>query len=384
MPKMQGLLVFPVTVLLVVLNACSAEDSGKSGNGMGGTQAGTGGVGGTRTGGSGTAGYTVPLAGGGASQAGSGGNDDVCADVHISFTQTPVNVILVVDRSETMILYSFGSYASRWDAVRAALLDEPAGLVSQYQNIVRFGFEGYTGFPDTSGQCPDIISVPYNLNNYGAIAPAFDDSRPPNILTTGQVAQTPTGESLGVIIDTLANQFSTNPDVTSDPFYLLIATDGMPDTCAVPNVDGSPDANQAVIDQVTRAFGLGINTYVLSVGSDTSDAHLQDVANAGAGTTNAPYWKAGDDQGLKDALSTIIGSALSCTVELTGEIIDENGACQKGRVTLNGNPISCDNTNGWRYVDKTHIELVGDACNQVRSSTTVVLEGSFPCDVVIG
>ncbi len=140
-----------------------------------------------------------------------------------------------------------------------------------------------------------------------------------------------------------------------------------------------------MVDQIARAYGLGISTYVLSVGADTSDAHLQAVANAGVGGTNAPFWKADNDQGLRDALAAIIGEALSCQLALDGEIIDPVKACEEGTVVINNEQLQCNNpSNGWRVVDPTHIELTGEACTTLKSSPAVILEASFPCGIIIG
>jgi hypothetical protein len=388
MPKMLGLFIIPVTVFIVVLSACSAESGeGGSQNSLGGTKAGGAGAGGAQssTGSSDTGGVPIWTSKKTTTQAGTAGDDPICADVNVTMSRSPINLILVVDRSETMALERFGN-VWRWDAVRTALFDENTGLVKQYQESVRFGYEGFTGFPGTTGNCPDLMEVSCDLNNYSNILFAFDDSHPADIIATGQVGQTPTGESLQQILNNLEPLLQTGPDQKVVPYYLLIATDGQPDTCADPNTDGSPAATQLVVDQVARAFQLGVKTFILSVGSDTSDAHLQDVANAGVGNTGggtAPFWKPGDSQGLSDALSAIIGGALSCKAELTGTIADKTKACQLGKVTLNGNPITCNDQDGWRVVDDTHIELVGNACTQLKSSPAVVLSGSFPCGSVL-
>jgi hypothetical protein len=70
-------------------------------------------------------------------------------------------------------------------------------------------------------------------------------------------------------------------------------------------------------------------------------------------------------------------------VELNGEITNAEGACELGTVNLNGVPLVCNDPNGWRVADATHIELLGTACDQFKLSPTTVLEASFPCDVII-
>jgi hypothetical protein len=394
MTKMHSLIIILATVGFVI-SGCSA--TGATG---GQTEALAGSSDGSEADNAAAAGSTVgpSLSGFGGAAGGTGeGNGvvagfgpDECAKTEVNITRNPINVILVVDRSTTMVMSRFGNYNTRWDALQAALMGDPDGLVPQYEQIVRFGYEGFTGFPEDPNlnyQCPDLASVPYEINNYDTILPVYEASRPADLLM-GAIGQTPTGESLKIIIDNLENQFATLDVLGGGPFIIILATDGEPDTCLDPNNDGSPAATQLVVDQIARAYGLGIRTYVLSVGAETSDAHLQAVANAGTGTTNAPFWKADNDQGLEDALAAIIGEALSCTLELEGEIIDTVKACEEGTVVINGEQIYCSNSgsnseNGWRVVDKKHIELLGQACTTLKSSPSVTLEASFPCGIYV-
>ncbi len=249
MTRMHSLLIFVAAVSsLVFISGCSATGASggqkealpgsgseaQAGNANGGevVDPTISGVGGAITGGS------------GADNGGSGGRIDECARTEVNITRNPINVIMVVDRSTTMIMSRFGNYNTRWEALRAALMGDPDGLVRQYESIVRFGYEGFTGFPgDLTGlTCPDIDSVPYEMMNYDTILPVYDASRPADLMM-GAIGQTPTGESLKIIIDNLENQFNTTPDVLGGgPFILILATDGEPDTCADPNTDGSPAA----------------------------------------------------------------------------------------------------------------------------------------------
>ncbi|MBN1654129.1 MAG: VWA domain-containing protein [Deltaproteobacteria bacterium] len=390
MTKVRCLVLVATIGFLSLVLGCSAQSSGGSktvdlgGSGdsagssaAGTTQAVSGGIGGeTSTGGS----AVLPIGGGG------GLRPDECGRTEVNIRRNPINVILVVDRSTSTIMSDFGSYDTRWDALRDALMGDN-GLVLQYQALVRFGYEGYTGFPgDTTGlTCPDIDSVPYEINNYDTILPVYDASRPTDFMS-GAIGQTPTGEALKIIIDVLEAQFTATPDVLAGgPFVFILATDGEPDTCADPNNDGSPEATQLVVQQVTRAKSLGVSTYVLSVGSETSDTHLQEVANAGIASNGAQFWKADDDQGLQDAIAAIIGEALSCELEIQqGEIVDPLKACEQGVVMLNNVQLPCSPVDGWQVVDSTHIELTGSACEILKSSPSVVLEASFPCGIIIG
>lgn len=304
-----------------------------------------------------------------------GGTDasGVCADVRVGAMRVTPNVVLVVDQSGSMD-EAFGS-SDRWNSLRDSLLDTPDGLIAALETQVRFGIALYSAEAGRDnvivGMCPQITWVGPALNNYAAIEAVYG---PP----TDPIDETPTGESLDAVLDML----SMSPDPTTDPTIFILATDGEPDTCAEPNPqNGQPEALAAV----ERAYRAGVRTFIISVGEDISRSHLQDVANAGigagAGDPDAEFWVAGDDVGLRNALRDIIGGALSCIVTLEGEIQDISEACV-GRVELNGVPIPCDDPNGWRAIDGTHIELSGDACDILQSPGST-LTATFPCGVIL-
>ena len=290
---------------------------------------------------------------------------DVCADIELRTRRTTPNVTVIVDQSGSMD-EEFGS-SDRWNVLRDSLLAEPEGLIFSLQSQVRFGLALFSGTEDV---CPALTTVPFAIDNHGAIAAIYRDAE--------LLDDTPTGDSMDALIDEL----EAAPDRTDDPTLFILATDGEPDTCEVPN----PQEGQGeAIAAVERAFGASIRTYIISVGSDISEEHLQKMSNAGLGRVDgdpdAPFWVAGDDDGLRAALQEIISGALDCRVELNGRI-DPATACS-GNVELNGTPLECDGPNGWHVVDETHIELSGDACELFLDNATSVLRASFPCSVVL-
>lgn len=311
-----------------------------------------------------------------ASDAGGGQRDAAgCAHVRVEARRVTPNVILVVDQSSSMN-ERFGD-SNRWNALRNSLLAMPDGLIYALQSQVRFGLALYSAEqPNDSepvpGMCPLITWVDPALNNYDAINDVYGSARP--------IDETPTGESLDAVIDL----WQSAPDHTSDPTIFILATDGEPDTCAQPNPQ---NGQEEAIAAARRAYAMGIRTFIISVGRGVVSAeHLQDMANAGQGVEpgepDAPYWVAGDDQGLRDALTAIVGGELSCVVELNGRIDDVSQACT-GRVVLNGRDLACDDPNGWRVIDDTHIELLGDACTELQSGPGARLDASFPCGIIL-
>jgi hypothetical protein len=306
-----------------------------------------------------------------------GGDPNVCADITVEATRVTPNVIVVVDQSSSMTA-GFGS-GNRWDVLRNSLIGTPGdrdGLIAELESVVRFGLALYTAEApgNTSdpvpGECPVVQTIEPALDNLATIAALYESQSP--------VDETPTGEALDVLVSRL--QMSVDP--LSDPTIFILATDGEPDTCAQPNPQQGQDV---AVRAAEDAFRAGIRTFIISVGSQISEAHLQDMANAGQGrdaSDPAEFYVAGNDQGLRDTIERIIGGELSCELTLNGMIDDLEEACE-GTVVLNGRELECNGENGWRAVDASTIELVGDACDTLLESPGVTLEARFPCDFIL-
>ncbi len=304
----------------------------------------------------------------------SGGRDpNVCADVRLEATRVTPRVILIIDQSGSMT-EDFGA-GTRWEVLRDSLLADD-GLIRALEDQVEFGLALYSAIsgpddlPEDPDMCPLITWVDPALDNYDAIATVYGPADP--------IEETPTGDAIWSVLERIGSV----PDPDLDPTIFVLATDGEPDRCEQLNPqNGQAEAVAAVED----SHAAGIRTYVISVGRDISESHLQDVANAGlghgSGDPDAPFWVAGDDVGLRDALRDIVGGVLSCRVDLDGTI-DTDMACS-GTVELNGRAIPCDDPNGWRVVDEDTIELQGDSCDELQSGVGATLEARFPCDVVL-
>jgi hypothetical protein len=295
------------------------------------------------------------------------GADTTCAAVSVGTTLATPNVILIVDQSGSMGDHEFpaGSGTSRWEAVDAALLDNPGGLVHMLQSNVRFGLALYH---EQSTACPDLTLVPAELMNFTPIQTRFDAESPGG--------GTPTGQSIEELL-TRIDEVVTHPE---EPTIFVLATDGEPDTCE----DGNDEVRGRALSvaAVGHAFDAGIETFVISVGVDVSNAHLQDLANAGVNSpagTDAPFYVATDTAALSTALTTIVGGVVSCNLTLHG-MIDPTAACL-GEVQLGGRVLTCDDPNGWHAVDATHIEITGTACDELLGGAE--LTAAFPCGVLV-
>jgi hypothetical protein len=317
--------------------------------------------------------------------AGGTGGSDGCNATTVDASPVTPTVILIVDQSGSMV-ETFDMGASRWNALRTFLLQSPGGLVADLQAQVRFGLALYSATADPASgdmlptpgtECPMLTTVPVALDNFMAIQQVYAAAEP--------IDETPTGEAIEGVIDAFGLRAGVlpSPDAPNpEPVIFIVATDGEPDHCGKLNPqEGQPQAVAAA----ETAFGLGIRTFMISVGEDVSDAHMQDMANAGlgrvAGDPDAEFWVAGSDASLRQALLDIVGGQLSCEVALRAHVTEAD-AC-KATVKLNGMDLDCNDPDGFRLLDETTLELQGSACQLLKSSSGARVEVSFPCDVPI-
>lgn len=288
-----------------------------------------------------------------------------CGEVTVVVTPTTPTLMLLVDQSGSMT-EDFGG-VERWDAVYDTLMDPNDGVLANLESTIRFGLTLYTsenGFE--GGMCPMLTAVPPALDNREAIDAIYDPEQPGD--------ETPTGESLAIVAEDLARFDEPGPK------GIVLATDGQPDTCDEPNPqNGEPESLAAA----QQAYDLGIKVFVLSVGPEVAQDHLQEMANVGVGKAPddpmpAPYWQALNPEQLVDAFSEIIGSFVSCNLEVDG-IVDLDKQCE-GTVLLDGVELECGTD--WNMPDESTLELLGDACNTLQDGAEHNVAASWPCGAV--
>lgn len=295
-----------------------------------------------------------------------------CPSIVVDLTPVTPTVVLLIDQSGSME-EEFGGM-TRWEAVVEALGDPADGILPALESEVRFGATLYTSHNGSLGgeACPVLQSIP----------PALDQAEEIRTLlvANGPDGDTPTGESIAAVAAALTGA----PDPPDGPQIIVLATDGEPDTCAVPN----PQEGQAEsVAAAQAAFASGIRIFVLSVGSDVGAGHLQDMANAGrglpvGGPTDAPYYVADDPAELAAAFRTIIGGVRSCTLTLDGEVDPADRGL--GSVRLDGEPVPYDDTDGWTMTDGHTLELRGAACAEYLGAGAPTLSAEWPCGTIIG
>ncbi|MCA9631686.1 MAG: VWA domain-containing protein [Myxococcales bacterium] len=275
-------------------------------------------------------------------------------------------VLLLVDRSGSMT-YPFAGVVTRWEALSQVLTDPASGVIAQFRGDVEFALAFYTYRGAASASC-EVLSEVF-LGDYQQ---AFSDHPP--ILD----GQTPTAEALAQAAGLLGVHLSGSQGPSASrpsPSAIILATDGMPDSCTDQKVDtdGSPAAQRAVAAEVVartrELYAAGIRTYVVGVGAQLQRAHLQDLANAGAGHDASSgsgqpgvVYQAGDSVALRAAFDDHVSTLRSCSFSLDRPLDDIGSA----EVTLDGRVLTP--AEDWQLQGQAQVTLVGEACEQLKST----------------
>lgn len=327
---------------------------------------------------------------GAAGRAGAKLNDpNVCASADVSATRITPTVYLVIDGSSSMNA-RFGN-GTRWSVLRDAIVGTN-GVVTKLAPVVKFGMSIYSN--NDPMKCPATVNVPPALGNLNAIMTSY-----PAMETGGG---TPTGEALQQVVDSLPD--FNGLDATGAPPIIVLATDGEPNGCSsgvacdwtdwanclgmlLGSLANAAPTYDSTLKAVRAARDKNISVWVVSLAEGLNNIpDLQKTANIGAGlmdnaSPGATIYSPQNPDDLTNTLAKLIGAAVTCNVELAGKL-DVKRACE-GRVLMNGQALDCGSDQGWKPVDTGHIELLGNACERFKSDPAVMLDATFPCDVVI-
>lgn len=321
------------------------------------------------------------------------GSGNGCQSVQVTPTRSVPNVMFLVDQSGSMD-EGFGGGENRWQAAHTAINT----IVSDpLDDIVRFGLTTYTSDNgDDNPPCPKLpTQVDFDLDNSASFVDnanvyPYDYPGSENNDPTWGGNDTPTGDS----IDALVSLIQSSPPPNEGPTIIVLATDGLPDSCECPDSGhpgcaGSTSPQVEAVDATTAAHAAGFDVFALWVGdlddnpNDPTRSHMQDVANAGVDGTGAVY--VGDNPtALSTAFQAIISDSISCDIEIDKPFDDKEKACNdpESNVQLNGTPLSCPDD--WRVkpgVDNV-IELVGAACDTFKSGAAT-FSAVFPCGAIV-
>ncbi len=287
------------------------------------------------------------------------GPDANCPAVNFTPMPTTPSIGLVLDQSGSM----YPPQSTRYTQMREALVGA-TGVVTQLESKAYFGSMLYTCDADNDFE---LNSVPRAINNAAAIRTSIDSK----LNVTG--GNTPTHAAINAMVAS----FAQNPPPAGSPPVIVLATDGLPNTCS----DTGTGGQAAVVSAARASYTAGIPVYVLSI--NLMSQHFQDVANAGqghqSGQPNIPYYLANNAQELQAAFDTIIKGVISCDLSLTSSI-DPNQA-MSGTVVVNGMTLTYGTD--WILVNGNVIRIQGAACTALKTATNPTVAATFPCGSVI-
>jgi von Willebrand factor type A domain len=293
---------------------------------------------------------------------GMNGPDARCPAVQFTPMPTTPSIGLVLDQSGSMIDFKLGTQ-TRYAAMRDALVGT-TGVVTQLDAKAHFGALLYTC---NSNNLLDINQVPRAASNALAVRTLIDSK------LTVRGGNTPTHAA----INRMVASFAQTPPPAGSPPAIVLATDGLPNSCA----DTGAGGESASVAAAQAAYAAGIPVYVLAINQTSS--HFQDVANAGQGwqpgQPNVKYYPVADAQELKAAFDQIIKGVISCDLSLT-DSIDPNQA-MNGTLIVNGQTLTYGTD--WTLVNGNVIRVQGNACTSLKTATNPMVSASFPCGSVI-
>ncbi len=303
---------------------------------------------------------------------GSGGGAPVangeCAQQNIVVGSKPADVLLVLDRSKSMIENNVPpNGATRWAAVVPAV----TAVISATDASVSWGLKL---FPEGEGSAcsaatvTDAVPAPIMPNNAGAVNAIINATM---ALGNG----TPTGEAI-----TKATEYLKTRNVSNQ--YIVLATDGDP------SCPSDSAAETLALSAIADAKAAGFPTYVIGVLDPVKDKSKFTVLNAmaeagGTALSDNPvapkFFQAYSQEELTNALKKVTGQVVSCVFELASK----PPAPENIAVKVNGVWLEQDKTKaqGWDYTSDQYgsLELHGDACQQVKNASENKVDIIFGC-----
>jgi hypothetical protein len=275
-----------------------------------------------------------------------------CVEVSSQTMGVPPDVLILLDRSQSMTEMVTGSTQSKWTQITAAINT----FVPMTETTVNWGLKFFgTDRGTTCGETAGAAVAPGPMNAM-AIMAAIAGQNPGS--------STPTTVGLNSAVTYL--QTLTDPNNK----FILLATDGLP-TCGAggATADDSANAIQAVLD----VKNMGIPTFVVGIATTgMGDTTLDMMAvNGGYPVVPTPpatqqYYAVANGADLITALGKITSMVGTCQFRVSPTPTD---AASIDSVMANGyaGNIPQDPANGWSLVPGMGIQLNGSFCAQYTS-----------------
>lgn len=324
---------------------------------------------------------------------------EVCAENNFAVNPEIVDMLIVLDRSESM-------YGEQWTSMSQAISD----VTTEMQSHINFGLVLF----------PSLLCFHELLNEHDTCTPPQSDEIPAvaiqadaaqvisqKIASVEPCGNTPTSatlESARTYLSSVDNAHSR---------YVLLATDGGPNcnaaayegiecTCtAASNQCNLYNRKQYCLDDtatIAAAAELketGYPTYVLGVGDSIEwNEVMEEIAKAG-GTEK--YYPVTDQSELLDTLREITDGLVSCNFKVDWNSLPDDASTDKTKVNFyckqseqeknkEENLIrlddGCKAGSGWTWVDDSTALFCDDACTKLKSDSCQVVSATFGCDSI--
>ena len=379
-------------------------------------------------------GEPAPTTSGDESSAGASTGDFVClADDIVADVKIP-RVMLVLDKSGSMVSKGTGFWdADGDDADADGFVDGDPNMTPATPEVTRWsslysvvdfivtGFEprmdfGAVLFPSTkatkgydSGACPVNAApeVPVGTDQSATILATI-----PGASDTSLLGGTPA--AAGIMTAVAALPRDEQLSLENDLRYIVLVTAGAANcrSDAADNKQRFEEYDIQLPANVSAALADGIPTFVVGIDIQDQDSpviadgnpdatntflKLNEVAELGGQARPGPekFYNASNQLELQAALEAISEAITSCTFELNVDL-DEYTFVKQLVVETDKDPMTepnsdplvygksevkdCANESGWRFTDDTRkfIELCGDACTAYKSTGQVDI--TFDCN----
>ncbi len=309
------------------------------------------------------------------------GNSDpssVCAGVAFQVEPSPVDLFIMLDRTQSMTYTLQGSALQRWDAIEQGLQQ-----FTTYQSArVGLNYFGATGNPNDPAECDAntyaqaAVPIDYLSNNATALTQSVSNER---AILGGQ---TPWSAALQGGLQFAQKWQSANPGHQT---VFVFITDGYPTECDQDMTDITSVVSDAL--QARGVFAGGPSIYTYMIGIAVNKFNLDAVAQAG-GTNQATIvdGPTAPDQfaaALQNVVSSTNSTGVQCSISLptppAGQALDPSMVQVVYKPNIGSNQeipetssaAACGGPNGGWYFDNpanpTNITFCPCTCANIAS-----------------
>jgi hypothetical protein len=318
---------------------------------------------------------TISLSNGGAAGTSAGANggstsstspgDTTCGTTTRDTTQAPADILIVLDRSESMTnsLTDDKTCTSSTCTTRLAAVVPAVQAVVTNNPGIHWGLELFSSPGGNSCSVSSTPQVPISADSSAAI----------NAQLAALTTQTSTPTRLAI---TAATAY-LNMVADGNNKAILLASDGLPNCAsgAGSSSSGTDDLSGTKV-AVKAAKDAGFPVYVIGIGPTTSVSNLNQLAVEGG---TGSYYPATSTTELNAALTKIAKAVTTCTFKSDTVPQDSNLVY----VYVDKNLADKSDSNGWKFdpTDSTNstIVLTGSTCTDLMDGKTSQVQIVFGC-----